>query len=94
VADKCRACSFRKPKESRQKRLNITIIIIIAIIMATTIAISEETKSLLKQLGKKGETYDEIVRRAAQAEARRRLFMKFEAAEKMDSKELVGLDEL
>mgnify|MGYP001576584017 FL=1 len=30
--------------------------------MATTIAVSEETKELLKNLGAKGETYDEIIR--------------------------------
>ena len=31
-------------------------------IMATTIAVSEETKELLKNLGAKGETYDEIIK--------------------------------
>ena len=30
--------------------------------MATTIAVSEETKEILKSLGTKGETYDEIIR--------------------------------
>ena len=30
--------------------------------MTTTIAISEETKELLKTLGTKGETYDQIIR--------------------------------
>ncbi len=30
--------------------------------MATTIAVSEETKELLKNLGAKGETYDEIIK--------------------------------
>lgn len=30
--------------------------------MATTIAVSNETKELLKSLGTKGETYDEIIR--------------------------------
>ncbi|MBI3190848.1 hypothetical protein HYZ41_04045 [archaeon] len=29
----------------------------------TTIAISEETKDIIKNLGTKGETYDEIIRR-------------------------------
>lgn len=30
-------------------------------IMKTTIAVSDNTKKLLKDLGKKGETYDEII---------------------------------
>lgn len=30
---------------------------------ATTIQLSKETRNKLKELGKKGETYDEIVRR-------------------------------
>lgn len=30
--------------------------------MVTTIAVAEETKDLLKSLGSKGETYDEIIR--------------------------------
>ena len=31
--------------------------------MGTTIAISEDTKDLLKTLGSKGETYDEIIQK-------------------------------
>jgi len=33
----------------------------------TTIAISEETKEMIKNLGVKGETYDEIIRRMSAA---------------------------
>ena len=33
--------------------------------MTTTIAVKEETKDMLKSLGSKGETYDEIIRSLA-----------------------------
>lgn len=32
-------------------------------IMTTTIAVTKETKDMLKDLGTKGETYDEIIRK-------------------------------
>lgn len=35
--------------------------------MGTTIAISDETKDLLKNLGSKGETYDEIIQKMSVA---------------------------
>ena len=35
--------------------------------MGTTIAISEDTKDLLKALGSKGETYDEIIQKMSVA---------------------------
>jgi hypothetical protein len=35
--------------------------------MGTTIAISDETKDLLKNLGTKGETYDEIIQKMSVA---------------------------
>lgn len=34
---------------------------------ATTIAISKETKEIIRNLGTKGETYDEIIRRMSAA---------------------------
>jgi hypothetical protein len=39
----------------------------IGVIMGTTIAISNETKDLLKMLGSKGETYDEIIQKMSVA---------------------------
>lgn len=39
----------------------ISIIRDIVVIMKTTIAVSDDTKKLLKDLGRKGETYDEII---------------------------------
>lgn len=46
------------------KVLNIiTIILIIGDIMATTIAVSEDIRDRIKEIGNKGETYDEIIER-------------------------------
>lgn len=52
-----------------EKTINtiMTIEIIGDIMGATTIAISRETKELIKNLGTKGETYDEIIRRMSAA---------------------------
>lgn len=41
----------------------INVIKIIISMKYTTISVSPETKKILKELGSKGETYDEIVRR-------------------------------
>ena len=45
----------------------ISIIVIGDIMKTTTIAINEETKEMIKNLGTKGETYDEIIRRMSAA---------------------------
>lgn len=41
--------------------------------MSTTIAVSSETKELLRQLGEKGESYDTIIRRLLHEAAWKRL---------------------
>ena len=52
--------------------------------MATTIAVSEETKEVLKSLGTKGETYDDIIRTMSIAyeEFLRRQYKKLEERNK------------
>ncbi len=58
----------------------------------TTIAVSEQTKEGLRSLGRKGETYDEILQRAVEA-AKKQLF--FEAQERLlEEGEFVPLDEV
>lgn len=44
--------------------------------MNTTIAVSVETKNLLKEFGSKGETYDDIIRRLHES-ASKRIFQDF-----------------
>ena len=60
--------------------------------MTTTIAINVKTRDMLKEIGKKGETYDEVIRKALKI-AKRELF--FERQDKiLKSEEFVPLDEL
>ena len=58
----------------------------------TTIAINVKTRDMLKEIGKKGETYDELIKKALEI-AKRELF--FERQDKiLKSEEFVPLDEL
>ena len=60
--------------------------------MTTTIAIQEKTRDLLKQMGKKGETYDDIIQKAIEV-ARKEFF--FERQDKiLKSEEFVPLEEI
>ncbi len=60
--------------------------------MTTTIAVSEETRDMLKKLGRKDETYDEIIRKAI-AIAWEKLF--FERQEEiLEKEEFVPIEEL
>jgi len=60
--------------------------------VTTTIAIQEKTRDLLKQMGKKGETYDDIIQKAIEV-ARKEFF--FERQDKiLKSEEFVPLEEI
>ena len=60
--------------------------------MTTTIAVSEETRDLLKKLGSKSETYDEIIRKALDI-AQEKIFT--ERQERiLKTEEFVSIDEL
>lgn len=60
--------------------------------MTTTIAVTEETRDMLKRLGSKSETYDEIIKKAL-AIAQEKLF--FERQEYiLENEEFVSIDEL
>jgi len=60
--------------------------------MTTTIAVTEETRDLLKKIGGKNETYDDIIRKAL-AIAQEKLF--FERQEYLlEKEEFVSIDEL
>lgn len=60
--------------------------------MATTISLDEETKEMLRRLGDKGETYDEIIRRLIEEAGWANLDDRWN--EILESDEFIPLDEL
>lgn len=60
--------------------------------VTTTIAVSEETRDMLKKFGEKGETYDEIIRKAFEIAKMELFFDRQDAILKKG--EFVPLDEL
>lgn len=60
--------------------------------MATTISLDEETKEMLQHLGRKGETYDEIIRRLIEEAGWANLDDRWN--EILESDEFISLDEL
>jgi hypothetical protein len=58
----------------------------------TTIAVTEQTRDTLKNIGKKGETYDEILTRVMEL-ARRQLFYDRQRRI-LEEEEFVGLDRI
>ncbi len=60
--------------------------------MATTVSLDEETKEMLKRLGRKGETYDQIIRRLIEAAGWAELDDRWN--EILETDEFIALDEL
>lgn len=60
--------------------------------MTTTVSVDEETKEMLRKLGQKGETYDEIIRRLIEEAGWANLDERWN--EILDSDEFIALDEL
>jgi hypothetical protein len=60
--------------------------------MATTISVSEETKEVLRTLGEKGETYDEIIRKLIKSCAWKELENRWNDI--LEKDEFIPLDEL
>jgi hypothetical protein len=58
----------------------------------TTIALSPETKELLRSLGEKGESYDAIIRRIIREAAIKKLDERWNAI--LENDEFIPLDEL
>lgn len=61
-------------------------------IMATTIAVSSETKEMLRLLGEKGESYDDIVRKLLERSAWKKLDSKWNKI--LEEDEFIPLDAL
>ncbi|MCK5562304.1 MAG: hypothetical protein KAJ51_17015 [Thermoplasmata archaeon] len=59
---------------------------------ATTIQISKETREELRQLGKKGETYDELLHRLMEIVKRVKFFEDIDRI--LETEEFVPLDEI
>lgn len=60
--------------------------------MTTTVSLDEETKEMLRRLGHKGESYDEIIRRLIEEAGWANLDDRWN--EILDSDEFISLDEL
>ena len=60
--------------------------------MRTTIAVSQETKEMLKSLGHKGETYDSIIREILELALKQRAFDRWERI--LKEEEFVELDDI
>lgn len=60
--------------------------------MATTVSLDEETKEMLKRLGRKGETYDEIIRRLIEEAGWANLDRRWN--EVLESDEFIPLEDL
>ncbi len=60
--------------------------------MGTTIAVSEETKEMLRKLGEKGESYDSIIRSLIEEVGWKKLDKRWNRILKED--EFIPLDEL
>lgn len=83
-----------------KRDVNVRVIIIIAIIaiiivntmVKTTIALSPETRDLLRDLGNKGETYDEIILRLLKDAGWKHLDTRWN--EILENDEFIPLDEL
>ena len=60
--------------------------------MATTISVSDETKEVLRTLGEKGETYDEIIRKLIKRSAWKELENRWNDILEKDG--FIPLDEL
>ncbi len=59
---------------------------------ATTIQISKDTREELRQLGKKGETYDELIQRLMEIAKRIEFFEDIDRI--LETEEFVPLDEI
>jgi hypothetical protein len=60
--------------------------------MATTIAVSTETREMLRALGEKGETYDDIIRKILEISAWKKLDKSWNKI--LEEDEFISLDEL
>lgn len=60
--------------------------------MTTTVSLDEETKEMLRRLGRKGESYDEIIRRLIEEAGWANLDDRWN--EVLESDEFISLDEL
>lgn len=58
----------------------------------TTIAVDKESKESLNKLGRKGETYNEIIKKLIELAKREKFFKKQERI--LEEEEFVNLDEL
>ncbi len=61
-------------------------------IKTTTVAVTPETKAMLQQLGHKGETYDQIIRKLIQEVGMQKLDERWNRI--LDEDEFIPLDEL
>ena len=61
-------------------------------IMSTTIAVSPETKEMLRLLGEKGDSYDDILKKLIERAAWKRLDDKWNRI--LEEDEFISLDEL
>ncbi len=60
--------------------------------MATTIAVSNDTKEILRQIGEKGESYDQIILRLIKAAAIKKIDERWNKI--LENDEFIPLDEL
>jgi hypothetical protein len=60
--------------------------------MATTIAVSNDTKEILRQIGEKGESYDQIIQRLIKLAAIKKLDERWNQI--LENDEFIPLDEL
>jgi predicted CopG family antitoxin len=60
--------------------------------MGTTIAVSSETKEVLRQMGEKGESYDHIIQRLIDAAKIKKLDARWNKI--LEEDEFISLDEL
>ena len=67
-------------------------IIVIDDIMATTIAVSDQTKEELRLIGEKGESYDQIIQRLIKRAAIKKLDERWNKI--LENDEFIPLDEL
>ncbi len=60
--------------------------------MATTIAVSDDTKEVLRQIGEKGESYDRIIQRLIKLAAIKKMDERWNKI--LETDEFIPLDEL
>ncbi len=84
------ACGTGTP--ATDKDINSMVSIESMSLMATTVSLDEETKDMLQRLGRKGETYDDVIRRLIKEAGWTQLDDRWN--EILESDEFIPLDEL